>query len=484
MTSPIPGNSGDRRGCRDGLDAVFTGRHFQPQAQGAEGRASSASSGQDEHADIAAFDVQAAEAPHSNKKFPFFIREGQRYHISTSVADTEIYHEFTLDQWEKIADKMDALKGHEDGIGNAQLREFAVNLSTESFIGIARDNPSSYESAAFTPTHQAYKSFETLRNHVQDLLPTPISSIGFHDAYPSHKSSRSVFPTVTEKSKEKTNKQDLEAFYTEHESGAVTHILHLKSYGINDQSADDCVNAFTLQQEAKLTDLEQALTQHSVGSDGKSVSLEAHLQEELTAAENDLKTALEQTPQDTRDVATKKSAVKDLESRLQACSYKEQLRLATLLHNSHLYTQGAFDPTAAPADYMRTDYENTQAVLQNAFDARLVLCHKEGLIDAEGKVSTNMTKEELAKYQEITDTAALLIPNLDPSQTGQRSQSDHMMQLFYGGGSALNALAQRPTTPSDGNNSSIYTTFPSVAPPKGRSADVHTAMRKLLQQTL
>lgn len=483
MTSPLP--SGDR------LKAAFTGPRFQEPSSPTE-RSRTLSTDSDrsafssrpqlgEHGDIAAFDVQNAESPHSNKKFPFFMRGGQRYHISTMVAGAEIYHTFTLYQWEKIADKMDALKEHSDLASASILTEFSVNLSTESCTGIDQNNQENYRYITFSPNLPTYDTFKDLHSYVQELLPAPIVSMNFRDAYASEGSERAAFSTVTKKSKAKTNERDSKAFKEEHMAETMTRIQQVRSYPINDESSEEYVNALTYQHEKQLADLEETFTVNDPDT-GETISLEADLKKQLEKTQKDLASIRENQPGDTQGIRALETSAKELAVKIEACGHKEQLRLAAILYNS-----GNIDPIIDSLDtahYTQRNPEHTQAILQNAFDARLVLCHKEGLVDDQGKILTSMTAQQRAKYEEITDTAALLIPDLDPAQAGDRSESDHMLQIFYGGGSTLNAFTHRPTSCIDGDDRATFPSFPNVIPPEGRSAKVHTAMRNMVQKAI
>lgn len=479
---------GDRPGYRDALDVTLTGAHFNSgmiSPLGGQPVVQSSNPHPDSHEDIAAFDVQKSEGPCSDKQFPFFIRGGQRYHISTMVAGAEIYHTFTLDQWEKIADKMDAVKA--SGLGKAALTEFAINLSTESYTGIKKDNPDSYVHTALSPTHDSYGTFKTLRSHVQDLLPMTITSMGFHDAYASQGSDREVFSAITESLNKKGNKKTLSEFIQEAggTTGCVMDRVH--TYGLPDphdsrEEAKIVAFAVICRQEGKVKALEEGFIERL--ADGTSTSRVDTLEKELTDLQSDLSIAGQQTGgvHLVKDITAK---IEKTKNTLAAYHHKEQLRIAAYLHNSQCLSPIADHETRPTAEqYEKTPITNTQAILQNAFDARLVLCHQEGLIDEEGRIRDDMSAAERVKYEEITDTAALLIPALKPAQEGGKSESDHMIQLFYGGGSALNALTHRSSKRLEGNTEPVFPVFPNVIPPEGKSSKVHVAMREIMQKVV
>lgn len=449
-----------------GFSATFTGRDYQETDARLDIRQQPAAreqgSATQQDPGFSGVEIErVSKEPSSNEKTASFTRNGTRYHLkSTLKSGLEIYHWFTQDQWEKIADHMDAL-GEGMG-GDTGLNELVINLSKESALGHLSGNPTenAFETRAFPANHEGMQEFIRFIN---PLIDVPVLTIP-NRPYAAVDSDRSLFPATSKDIKAKETIASIQEFGAKHLHKLINAIEARNTHGIDQVDTND----FTRSVERRLDALEAVY-----GSEDEN-ALDM-LEEQIKRAE----TSLSHTRQngDAEEVTHAHDRVLGLKAKKAGLENKEALRLAIALH--HAPTDRSVKRLAEA--HSRTSPSDLEHCLQNAFDARLILCEKEGLIDSDGKLNLN-TEDKVKKYQELSDIAALLIPHR-PSGTDTPSEEDALINVFYAGGASLNALTSRAAVGPE--ESTTYPIFPKALPPKrGAHSRIHEEMRSLVERVV
>ena len=404
---------------------------------------------------------EAGNTESSNKKKFSFIRNGLRYHISTTLkTGLETFHKFTEEEWDTIADHVDQLVAQMEN--GDRLKEVSVNLSTESAIGKGTsENGKGFFSALANFLESA--PLIGLVQYVNPLLPQPVTTMPTC-AYTSLDSERKAFSSTSSSVKEKEFDRSPSRFRDQEASQIIQAAHILGTHGLTPQALPQVVNSLARKQEAKIVALEACYTQGDKDVFEKLTDDIAKAKKRLHHPENRRGTL--------EDIKSATAHIQKLESQKAALRQKKTLRTALALHHA---------PDAHSTRYPHEAHDRTpkaalEHCLQNAFDARFVLCEREGLIGSGGLIDLD-TEEKTKKYQEITDTAALLIPH----DADDSTKTDALINQFYAGGSSLNALASRPVKETE--TSRAYPVFKGSQPPqRGEQIRMHETMREIVQR--
>jgi hypothetical protein len=445
-----------------GLSTTFTGNAFisDEMRRQAESVRLDTPLPTEEDPGFAGVEIERVSATNtSNEKTGSYVRNSKRYYLTTTLkTGQEVYHRFTQDQWAKIADHMDRLaSGMENSNG---LRELSINLSTESALGHApnRSGEDVFSIFAFPPMHQG---LEELIRFVNPLIDQPVTTMPKR-AYTALENERSLFPGVSSSDRKKELKRDALTFRCQELPAICTEIQNRGTYGLIPDAPDQTMNAFVRIQEKKVDALEELYL-----VDGKDIL------DKLTSDIDTATVALSRARgQDgIAAVTAAKEHLDKLKARKTAFENKKGLRMALALHYSPSDIATSYPHEA----HKRTPKSSLEYCLKNAFDARFMLCARENLIDSEGVLILD-TEAKVRKYQEITDTAALLIPH-NPQES---AKTDALINLFYAGGASLNALAGKPIKATE--DSIAYPIFLGTQPPEyGEQSRAHEAMREIIQ---
>lgn len=442
-----------------GLSMTFTGRDY-PEVDTDAVQSSPHSAVSKPDPGFSGVEIERAHDPaKTNEKTTSFIRGNKRYHLTTTLkSGLEVYHKFTQDQWEKIADHIDSLG---EGMGKDQgLQELIVNLSSESALGHTFDTgtKSSFETRAFPVGH---KAMQNLISFVTPLIDVPLVSIP-NKPYGSIYTERPLLPSTSSSDKEKGLKESAHQFNARHLHKLVSAVEAKNTHSIESLTAD----GFTRAQEHKINALEALY-----GPEDSPIldKIDARIQN----AKNSLSHAREYG--DPAQIKNAQATLDELKATKASLQNKEAMRLAVALHHS----PKEHSLQKLGEKHTRTSVTNLDHCLQNAFDARLVLCEKEGLIGPDGAILLD-TEEKIKKYQEISDTAALLIPHI-PSDTETPSETDALINAFYAGGASLNALTARAAFGPE--ETTTYPVFLAAIPPQsGEPSRIHEKMRGYVEE--
>jgi len=399
-----------------------------------------------------------SENAKSNAKTASFTRNGKRYHLTTTLkTGLEVYHWFTQDQWEKIADHMDTLgegMGGDDG-----LQELIINLSSESALGYL---PGMHSDASFDTREFPIgnETMQQLIRYVSPLINTPIISIP-NRPYASLYNERPLLPDTSASDKKKGLKVSWKKFGETRFLRLINAARVQETHSIHRTAANGFVDAA----EQKLKALDKFYDTE-----------EDSLLNSLTRSVEGAELALEQTRKNgtTEQVKAAQDHLEDLQAKKVGLENKNALQLAVTLHHS----PAPRSLTRTGEKHLRTPLSDLEHCLQNAFDARLVLCEKEGLIGLDGTINLD-TEAKVKKYQEITDVAALLIPH----RLSDTSKTDSLINAFYAGGVSLNAITSRATVGPEA--STTYPAFlPATPPQRGPHSRTHEQMRILVSEII